>query len=124
MWPRWYLDKDWRYQSMTADYIAFHAAERPSAVAVVDDGREITYADFWRNIRKFTAALREFDLPRGAKVMIDCDDVYSHWLLRFAFERHGVATATSIVQEKPASPLFLQDFDFVLSDKDIRAESA
>jgi len=109
---------------MTADYIAFHAAERPSAVAVVDDGREITYADFWRNIRKFTAALREFDLPRGAKVMIDCDDVYSHWLLRFAFERHGVATATSIVQEKPASPLFLQDFDFVLSDKDIRAESA
>jgi 2,3-dihydroxybenzoate-AMP ligase len=109
---------------MTADYIAFHASERPGAVAVINDGREITYAEFARDIRKFTRALREFGLPRGASVTIDCDDTYSHWLLRFAFERLGVVTATLNLREKPASQSFLRDFDLVLSGKDMRAESA
>jgi hypothetical protein len=30
----------------TAEYIAFHAAERSDAVAIVDRGREIAYAQF------------------------------------------------------------------------------
>lgn len=109
---------------MTADHIAFHAAERPGGVAVINDGHEITFADFSRDIRKFTAALRKFELPRGARVAIDCDDIYFHWLLRFAFERLGVVTATFDPQEKPASRLFLREFDLVLSEKDIGAESA
>ena len=72
---------------MTTDYIAFHAAERPSAVAIVVNGREISYAEFARDLRKMTRALREFALPRGAFVAIGVDDIYLRWLLRFAFER-------------------------------------
>ncbi|HYC14400.1 MAG TPA: AMP-binding protein, partial [Stellaceae bacterium] len=109
---------------MTPAYIAFHAGERPDAVAVVNDGRAITYADFWRDIRKITRALREFELPRAAKVLIDCDDVYTHWLLRFAFERIGVITATTSPRQDSASLSFLRNFDLVLSERDFRAETA
>ncbi|HYC14416.1 MAG TPA: class I adenylate-forming enzyme family protein [Stellaceae bacterium] len=109
---------------MTPAYIAFHAGGRPDAVAIVNDGREITYADFWRDIRKFTAGLRDFGLPRGAKVLIDCDDVYNHWLLRFAFERLGVITATTSPRQDSASLSFLRNFDLVLSERDFRAEGA
>jgi len=109
---------------MTADYIAFHAAERPDALAVVNDGREITFAQFSRDIRKFTAALREFELPRGARALIDCEDVYAHWLLRFAFERLGVVTATSSLPQDPASLPFLRSFALLLSEKDSPPEIA
>lgn len=108
---------------MTADYIAFHAAERPSAVALVSNGRPITYAEFSRDIRKFTQALREFEFPRGAKAAIECDDVYFHWLLRIAFEQLGVVTASFVAQRNPGPMPFLRDFDFVLSGTEIRTES-
>ena len=105
---------------MTADYIAFHAAERPNAVAFFNNGREISYAEFARDIRKLTRALREFELPRGAKVVIDVGDVYFCWLLRLAFERLCVVTAFYPIRERT----FLGDFDLALSDKKFRAESA
>jgi len=103
---------------MTSDYMAFHAAERPGAVAFVINGREISYAEFARDIRKLTRALREFELPCGAKVVINVGDVYLRWVLRLAFERLCVVTFTG-----PVPPPFLVDFDLVLSEKQFRAES-
>jgi non-ribosomal peptide synthetase component E (peptide arylation enzyme) len=64
---------------MTTDYIAFHAAECLDAVAVIIDGREITCAHCARDIRRLTRALREFELPRGAKALIDVADVTTAW---------------------------------------------
>lgn len=101
---------------MTADYIAFHAAERPGAAAFVIDGREVSYGHFARDIRKVTRASREFALPRGAKVLIGVADVYFRWLLRLAFERLCVVTFDNRVV-----PAFLKEFDLVLSDDRIHA---
>jgi len=107
---------------MTAEYVAFHATERPHAVAIIDNGREITYSEFSRDIRKFTRALREFELPRGAKVAIGCEDTYSHWLIRIAFENLCVVTEPFLVPESPSSSSHLRDLDLVLSEKTFRTE--
>ena len=106
---------------MTTEYVAFHAAERPDAVAFIINGREISYSQFARDIQKLTHALREFELPRGAKVAIGVgDNVYFRWLLRLAFERLCVVTFDHL--EKLSSPRLLGDFDLVLSQKKIDAE--
>lgn len=106
---------------MTAEYIAFHAAERPDAVAIVDNGLGITYAAFARDIRKVTRALRALALPRSARAMIDYEDPYFNWLLRLAFERLGVVTATMPLPDNPGGIGLLRDFDIVLSSKSFPA---
>jgi acyl-CoA synthetase (AMP-forming)/AMP-acid ligase II len=109
---------------MTPEYIAFHAIERPGAVAAVIEGRETTYADFARDIRKCTRALRDFGLRRGARVALDCDDFYLHWLLRVGFEQLGVVTTSLSAADDPKSwPRFVGDFDLLLSGKGPSSES-
>ena len=78
----------------TAEYVALHAAERPEAVAFIDDDQAITYAQFNRDIGKFTAALRDLALPQGCTVAIGCLDLYTHWLLLLALEQLNVAAAS------------------------------
>jgi acyl-CoA synthetase (AMP-forming)/AMP-acid ligase II len=107
---------------MTPEFIAFHAAERPNAVALVKEGREITYADFARAIPKFTRALREFGLPRGVRVAIACGDVYFHWLLRIGFEQLGVVAVSFPGSAIPWATPFLEDFDLVLSGAELSSE--
>jgi acyl-coenzyme A synthetase/AMP-(fatty) acid ligase len=117
---------------MTVDYIAFHAAERPDAIAVITDGREISYAQFARDIRKLTRALREFELRRGAKVVINVEDEYFRWLLLLACERLCVVTLaapqlsvvqTPLQQHHVEGARFLAHFDFALTEKKLPAES-
>jgi 2,3-dihydroxybenzoate-AMP ligase len=101
----------------TGDCIAFYAAERPEALALVNGQRAISYAEFNCDIGKFTAALREFGLPRGSTVAVGCDDFYTHWLLLLAFERLNVATASFDKMESPAAYReFLAGVDLVLSE--------
>jgi len=107
---------------MTAKYIAFHAAERPDAVAVIYGGREISYGRFHRDIASVTSAAREFGVARGRAVAIGCDDYYFHWLLLLAFERLGAATASLGANETDA-PL-LAHVDLVLSESDLPPASA
>ena len=104
---------------MTAAYIAFHAAQRPDGVALIDNGHAITYAEFSRDIRKFTRALREFDLSYGAPVAVVCENVYIHWLLRLACEELGLVTASLLPEQANLLGLdpSLGEFDLVLSDK-------
>ena len=107
---------------MTAEYVAFHAAARPNAVAFIINGREISYGKFARDIRKVTWALREFELPRGAKVAIGLGDkFYFRWLLRLAFERLCVVTFDRL--ENLGLPQLLRDFDLVLTQQKIDAEN-
>ena len=106
---------------MTADFVAFHAAERPRAVALVNNGEEITYARFYRDIRRVERALRELGLSPGATVAIECADTYFHWLLRIAFEELGVVTASLPAQADLSSYPFLRSFDLVISEAEGRA---
>src|SRR5579859_5968873 len=76
----------------TADYIAFHAAERPDAVAIVDRGREIAYAQFHRDLGRFVGAVGELGLARGRAVAVAWGELYPHWLLLLAPERHHALT--------------------------------
>ena len=100
---------------MTADYVAFHAATRPDAVAIIHNGREISYGAFARDIRKFVGALREFGLMPGASVAINCDDFYFDWLLRLACEELSLVTARFSTLNRPVVLSPLREFDLVLS---------
>ena len=109
---------------MTAQYIAFHAAERPDAVAIVNNGREISFAQFSQTIGKFTRALRAFGLPRAASVVIDCDDAYFNWVMRLAFEQLGVVTSAVTLRTTSRPLKSLREFDLVLAAKALPAGTA
>ena len=76
------------------DYVAFHAVERPRAVALVDNGREVGYEDFRRDAARLTRALRDLGVTPGALVAVGCRDLYQHLLLLVALERLGAATVS------------------------------
>ena len=101
---------------MTADYIAYHAVERPEAVAVIRDGRLITYAELNRDVQKFATVLHEFGLRHGASVAIGCEDPYAKCLLLMACERLGVAAASLGARESPSVLPLLASVNLVLSD--------
>jgi acyl-coenzyme A synthetase/AMP-(fatty) acid ligase len=103
---------------MTVDYVAFHAAERPGAVAFVDNGRRFTYAQFDRDIRKFIRALRELGLQRGSSVGLGCADLYLNWTLLLALERLAVTTLMLNRQEPPDAAPLLASLDLVLCEWD------
>lgn len=109
---------------MTRGYIAFHAAERPDAVAIIDNGRSITYAELARDIRRVTYALRALGLPRGTKAAIDRGNPYFDWLLRLAFEKLRVITVMVGLPETPDALTLVPDFDIVLSHKSLPAGGA
>src|SRR5579859_509637 len=100
---------------MTADYIAFHASQRPDAVAILDRGREITYAQFSRDIGAFTRAVRGTGLTRGSLAAIAWGDAYFHWLLLLAFEQLGIATATYLSSERSEIDTLIADADLVMA---------
>lgn len=101
---------------MTADYIAFHAAERPEAIALMDCGREITFAQFHRDLARFVRAVPELGFRRGHSVAIAWGDLYPHWLLLLARERLGVAAATFVPGEGTGGARLLETVDFVLAE--------
>ncbi|HMK68374.1 MAG TPA: AMP-binding protein, partial [Stellaceae bacterium] len=100
----------------TADYVAFHAAERPNAVAIVDPGREITYAQFHSDIGRFVRAVGELGIARGRSVAIAWGDLYSHWLLLIACEQLGIATGTFLFNDGTEDSRLLETVDLVLSE--------
>lgn len=106
---------------MTADYIAFHAAERPEAVALVDGARAITFATFDRDLRKLASAVSALGVTKGGSVAVGCDDLYTHWLLLLAFEHLGIATVSFHSREGEALPFTLGGVDLVLADPHFRA---
>jgi len=101
---------------MTADHIAFHATERPDAVALIDRDRAITFSAFRRDIRKLTRAVAELGVPRGGSVAVGADDLYTHWLLLLACERLGIAAASFLAGEPSESAAQLADVDLVLAE--------
>lgn len=91
----------------TAGFLEFQAAHRPDAIALLVNGRRVTFARFHRDLQKFTVALAAIGLPRGSLVAIACDQFYIHWQLLLAWESLGVATASFGMLESPKdlSPL-------------------
>lgn len=110
---------------MTIEYIAYHALTRPGALAIIHDDRPVTYADLYRDVRRFMRAAQELALEPGASVAVGCQDFYAHWLLLLAFERLGIATASLAAREaSPSTAPLLATMDLVLSDTEIPAAGA
>ena len=101
---------------MTADYVAFHALERPDGVALIDRGHPITYAAFDRDLRKLTGAVAELGVPRGGAVAVGADDIYTHWMLLLAFEQLGIAAASLYSGEGEATLRALAGVDLFLTE--------
>jgi len=108
----------------TADYIAFHATERPDAVALVHQGRGITFATWSLDLLKLTRAVANLEVRPGGAVAVGADDLYTHWLLLLAFERLGIATTSFLSVETKASVQLLADVDLVLSEPHFPAVGA
>ena len=105
----------------TADYVRFHALHRPSSVALINRGKEVTYAKFYRDIRKLAHALRKFAPPAGGTVAVECDDVYLHWLILLACESLGLVTGSFLGNNDPGSGALLAYVDLVICEHDFPA---
>jgi acyl-coenzyme A synthetase/AMP-(fatty) acid ligase len=103
----------------TAEYVRFHARHRPGAIALIENGREIDYATFHRDLGGFTRAVRGLGLPRGSLVAVDWESCYLHWLLLLACENLGYATASFRSGEKGALRPLMARAQLVLSSRDV-----
>jgi acyl-CoA synthetase (AMP-forming)/AMP-acid ligase II len=101
---------------MTTDYIAFHAAERASAVAVVENGREITYAQLARDIRLGAGALLALAIGRGSRVGLRLDLSYRQWVLLLALDRLGATAVLLNAREDGDLFPWLNGLDLIISD--------
>ena len=96
--------------------IAGQAAQRPDAVAVVNNGVMVSYAALARNAAQFTQALAGLGLAAGQSVALQCGDLYLHLLLLLAADRIGAASA-SFTSGELAQPLpLLGQVDRVLTE--------
>ena len=104
---------------MTADYIGFHAAGRPSALAVAYGGERVTCAALDRTLRAMARSLSELRLGWGNRVAVACNDPYIHLLLLLAFERLGIATGSY----QPIDDLGVSQipafFDLIVTDSNL-----
>jgi acyl-CoA synthetase (AMP-forming)/AMP-acid ligase II len=105
----------------TTDYVRFHALHRPSAIALVNNGREITYAEFDRDLRGMTRALRAMGLPAGSAAAVECPDLYLHWLLLLACENVGVVTASFQARMIQLCGTLLDYVDLIVAEHEIPA---
>src|SRR5215475_276206 len=64
-----------------------HVAATPDSVALVEDGETLTYRQFDRAVAGTTAALREFGIRAGDRVLIVSENCISLACLLFATSR-------------------------------------
>ena len=100
----------------TAEFIAFHASERPDAIALVVGDREIAYADFDRDLGGMARALATLGVAPGNLVAVAADDYYLHCLLLIALEAAGAASASFPPQEGESHRPLLSRADLVLTE--------
>ncbi len=89
-----YLTSGEHNPAFTKDYISGHAELNPSDIAVIDNHKKVTYAEFNRHLDRFVDVTRKFELENGATVAIEWTSLYPHWLLMLAFETLGIITFT------------------------------
>jgi acyl-coenzyme A synthetase/AMP-(fatty) acid ligase len=118
------MSDDLHINATTAGYIAYHAAERPHAVALINRGRAITYAQFDGDLRRFIRAVGELGLPRGSSVAVGHDDYYTQWLLLLSLERLGVATGSVANRDQLASTAMRAAVDCVFASPEFSVKGA
>ena len=98
----------------TIEYVAYFAAQRPKDVAVIVDGREITYSAFYDELAKMVTALLDLGMKRGGMAAVDVPGTYPHLLVVLAFEAMGVLTFSYLQSEVPHVKDTLAAMDLVM----------
>ena len=102
----------------TAAYIGYHAARHPQDMALIFNGKGVTYDRFHLDIGRMVAALRRFELEPGRTAGIEVPHGYLHWLMILAFETLGVATYSHGTQEPHFGEDTLDTIDLVMHSPD------
>jgi len=102
----------------TAEFIAFHASKRPDAIALAVGGREVTYADFDRDLARMAQALVTLGVTSGNLVAVAAEEFYLHCLLLIALEAAGAPSASFSPQEGESNRPLLSRADLVLTERD------
>ena len=100
---------------LTAEVIAYHATERPEAIALAIGGRAITYAGFDRDIGRFARALASEGVARGSLVVVGTDDIHVHLLMLIALEALGAISASFLRHEEETYRTLLAKADLVVA---------
>lgn len=66
--------------------VAYAAANKPNAVAVIAEGQQITYGELWKEVRGFAAYLSSFHFEKGARVVVKAR--HSIWYVVSCFGIH------------------------------------
>src|SRR5579872_1910713 len=111
-------------RAMTVDPIAARAAERPEAVAVIHNGRAVSFVEFSADIRKAMRAVQGLGVRRGGSIAVGTDDLYLHWLLLLASERLGIGAASFLASEHGGSTALLESVDVVLAEPSFPREGS
>ena len=104
--------------TLTADYIAYHAALHPADVAIIQNGTKITYAQMHRDLGRFLRAARGFELTAGNRVAIEWTSLYHHWLLVLSFETLGAVTFSYAKSEMAVLRPVLANVDLIIGTED------
>lgn len=99
-------------------YVAYHAAQRPDAIAIHVNGSETSYEAFYRDIGCIVAALRRLDLEPGQTVGIEHPHLYLHWLAVIALEAMGVTSFSYDKDDITVLQAELADVDMLLCTPD------
>lgn len=102
----------------TGDYLAFHAALRPRATALVGKDRSLTFAELQERVRAAAGALAESGLQPGDLACVEWTGLIDHMSLLLALERLGVASATFLpdAQQQDHAEM-LSHADLILVDR-------
>lgn len=98
----------------SVEFIAFHARRRPSATALIINGREVSYQTFYLEIGQTVAVLKELGIEQGQAIAVDTFDFYLHWLVLLAADALGVSTLSYSSAEIPTLEEILAQMDWVL----------
>ncbi|MBT5413798.1 MAG: acyl--CoA ligase [Rhodospirillaceae bacterium] len=98
----------------TADYVAHHAALRPSDIAVVERGRAVTYAEFHGDLRRLTAVLGGRLPAEGSTVAVEWTSLHEHLLFLLSLESLGVASFSFMKSAARTNLAYLKTVDLVI----------
>jgi 2,3-dihydroxybenzoate-AMP ligase len=109
----------------TTDYVRFHALHHPSSVALINRDQQITYCQFYSDLRKLISTLKRIALPAGSSIAVECDDLYLHWMILLACEATGLVSASFVATERDSSSRALLTYvDLAICEHDLPKPSA
>jgi len=109
---------------LTAEVIAYHAAERPHSIAFAIDGRETSYATLDGDVGRCGRALAAEGVSRGKLVAVGADDLYLHCLLLIALEDLGAPSASFLRHEVESPHPLRARADLVMAEPHFPVEGA